>query len=48
MGFPGGSAVKNSPVMQELHETLVQFPSHDDPLEEDTATQSSILAWRVP
>ena len=48
MGFPGGSAVKNSPVMQELHETLVQFLSWDDPLEEDTATQSSILAWRIP
>ena len=36
MGFPGGSAVKNSPIMQELQETLVQFLSQEDPLEEDT------------
>ena len=26
----------------------VQYPDRDDPLEEDMATHSSILAWRIP
>ena len=50
MGFPGGSAVKNLPAMQELLE--MQAPSlgreDPDPLEEGMLTQSSILAWRIP
>ena len=37
--------LKNPPVMQE---TPVQFLGQEDPLEEGTATHSSILAWRVP
>ena len=37
--------VKNLP---EMHETLVQFLGWEDPLEEGMATQSSILAWRIP
>ena len=37
--------VKNLPVMQE---TLVPFLCQDDPLEEGLATNSSILAWRIP
>ena len=37
--------VKNPPTMQE---TLVRFLGWDDPLEEDMATHSSILAWRIP
>ena len=37
--------VKNPPAMQE---TPVQFLDREDPLEEDMATHSSILAWRVP
>ena len=41
-GFSGGSAVKNSPIMQELHETLVQLLSQEDPLEEDMAAQSRL------
>ena len=45
MGFPGGSAVKNPPAMQE---TQVQSLGREDPLEEDMATHSSILAWRIP
>ena len=44
-GFPGGSMVKNLPVMQE---TRVQYLDQKDPLEEEMATHSSILAWRVP
>ena len=45
MGFPGGSVVKNLPAMQE---TRVQSLDWEDPLEEGMATQSSILAWRIP
>ena len=42
-GFPGGSAVKNLPGMQE---TQVQSLSQEDPVEEGMASHSSILAWR--
>ena len=45
MGFPGGSAVKNLPVMQEMQ---VLSLGQEDPLEKETATHSSILAWRIP
>ena len=48
MGFPGGSAVKNPPVMQKLHETQVPSLDQEDPLEEGVAIHSSILAWRIP
>ena len=37
--------VKNLSAMQE---TWVQFLGWEDPLEEDMATHSSILAWRIP
>ena len=37
--------VKNLPVKQE---TEVQSLSQEDPLEEEMATDSSILAWRIP
>ena len=37
--------VKNPPAMQE---TRVQSLGWEDPLEEDMATHSSILAWRIP
>ena len=37
--------VKNPPTMQE---TWVQSLGGEDPLEEDMATSSSILAWRIP
>ena len=37
--------VKNPPAMQE---TWVRSPGWEDPLEESTATHSSILAWRIP
>ena len=48
MGFPGGSVVKNLPVMQEPQETQARSLGHEDPLEEGAATHSSILAWRIP
>ena len=40
-GSPGGSVVKNLPVMQ------VGSLGWEDPLEEEMATQSSVLAWRI-
>ena len=42
IGFPGGSAVKNLPTMQE---TEVQSLHQADPLEKEMRTHSSILAW---
>ena len=47
MGFPGGSAVKNLPAMQEPQETQVLSMGQEDPLEKCMATHSSILAWRI-
>ena len=44
-GFPGGSAVKNPPAVQE---TWVQSLVGEDPLEEVMATHFSILDWRIP
>ena len=43
MGFPGRSAVKNSPAM----ETRVQSLCQEDPLGNEMATHSSILAWKI-
>ena len=46
-GFPGGVVVKN-PIhlpVQETQETTVRSLGQEDPLEEDTATHSDILAW---
>ena len=37
--------VKNLPAMQE---TWVQFLGREDPLEEEMATHSSVLAWEIP
>ena len=31
-----------------MQETLVQFLGWEDPLEEEMATHSTILAWRIP
>ena len=40
--------VKNPPAMQETQETQVQSQGWEDPLEKETATHSSILAWKIP
>ena len=40
-----GLMVMNLPAVQE---TRVQSLDREDPLEEDMATHSSILAWRIP
>ena len=45
IGLPGGSVIKNLPMMQE---TQVQSLGQEDPLEESMARHSSILAWRIP
>ena len=34
--------------MQETQETQVQSLGQEDPLEEEMATHSSILAWKTP
>ena len=34
--------------MQEMQETQVQSLGQEDPLEEEMATHSSILAWKIP
>ena len=48
MGFSGGPVVKNLSAMQETWETWVQSLSLEYPLEEEMATHSSILSWRIP
>ena len=48
MGFPDGWVVKNPRAMQETQEMQVGSLGWEDPLEEDMATHSSILAWRIP
>ena len=40
--------VKNPPAMKEIEETQVRSLSQEDPLEEEVATHSSILAWEIP
>ena len=42
---PVAQGVKNLPAMQE---TWVRFLGWEDPLEEEMATHSSILAWKSP
>ena len=41
----GGKSVKNLPTM---HETQIQSLGWEDPLEKGIATNSSIIAWRIP
>ena len=40
--------VKNPPAVLETQQTQVQSLGQEDPLEEEMATHSSILAWRIP
>ena len=40
--------VKNLPAVQEIQETQVQSLGWKDPLEEEMATHSNILAWEIP
>ena len=43
-GFPSGSAAKSPPVMQKTEEMWAWSLGQEDPLEEEMATRSSILA----
>ena len=47
-GFPSGLVVKNPPAMQESRDMQVRSLGWEDPLEEEMATHSSILAWKIP
>ena len=40
--------VKHLPAMQEMQEMQVRSLSWEEPLEEETATHSSVIAWRIP
>ena len=44
-GFSGGSSVNNSPAMQEMQ---IGSLGREEPLEKDTASHYSILAWETP
>ena len=46
MGFPGGTVLKNLPA--KAGDTGSSSLGQEDPLEEEMATHSSILAWRIP
>ena len=39
--------MKNLPAMQEPQEIQVRSLGQEDPLEEEMATHSNILAWRI-
>ena len=47
-GFPSGSAVTNWPAVEQMQEMWVQSLGWEYPLEEEVATHSSTLAWRIP
>ena len=40
--------VKNPPGMQETQKTWVRSLGQEDPLDEEMATYSSILTWKIP
>jgi len=49
MGFPGGARDKGlSAKAGDTRDTGVRSLGGEDPLEEEMATHSSILAWRIP
>ena len=45
-GFPSAASGKES--ICQLRRRRVRSLGREDPLEEDIATHSSILAWRIP
>ena len=48
MASPMAQGLKNPPPLQELQETQVWSLDWEDPLEEEMATHSTILAWKIP
>ena len=47
-GFPDGSVAKNPGAIQEMQGTWVRSLGWENPLKEEMAPRSSILAWRIP
>ena len=47
LGFPGGASGEDYLPMRETQDQ-VQSLGQEDSLEEEMATNSSILAWRIP
>ena len=47
MWLSHGLWAKNLPEIQETQKTGVRYLGWDDPLEEEMATHSSILTWRI-
>ena len=47
-GFPDGAGNKEPISQCRRPEMWVRSLSQEDPLEEEMATHSSILAWRIP
>ena len=45
--LPQGSEVKYLPAVQEVQEMQVRSLGREDPLEEEMATHSNILAWKI-
>jgi len=45
---PMAQQIKNLPAVQETQETWIQSLGQEDPLEEEMATRSSILARKIP
>ena len=45
--YKGGTMINNLPAMQETREEDL-IPGREDPLEQEMATCSSILAWKIP
>ena len=48
MGFSDDASGKEPACQSTEHETWVWSLGWEDPMEEDMATHSSILAWRIP
>ena len=47
VGFPGGAGGKEY-TCKEMQESWIGSLCWEDPLEEEMATHSSILTWRIP
>ena len=45
---PMAQWIKNLPAMPEIQEMWVWSLGHEDPLEKEMATHSSVFAWEIP
>ena len=47
--FPGGAVAKNPPANAgDTRDVGSIFPGQEDPLEQEMATHSNILVWKIP